>query len=601
MSSIVRVGNTSAASLSVLDEGSPLARRPSVNFVGTGVTVSDDPVNDRSNVVISTSTGSSDTTVFYAEDYGAAGDGTGNDGPAWSAAYTAASAAGGPGRPAVIRGLRNANYRITTSIIVKQYVVVESAKFTGGITGAARISSTNNPAVPAATDVAGQTAGACFTDSGGTGTIPGLEWRDCRITLFRYGMMSTAFAWPHPVLRDVFFENCNIGFIAYQGCQEPRLYNVASGGATPGTTFVAAVTCFASGHPSAGLDNFFCDGLIYDNAGHLRDGADTNATFDAWFEAAILRPDTTSVVVNGSRTFPFTGVARQVSGRNIYIPSRNNRQIFSPTIRKAITEGAELGVALVCNPVFGSFHNISGENMFSAGAQSMLLILISSAGSTANTATFYNIDSLLTTGTALAAIEVQVASGVTPNVDFRAQQVAGTIIGTEHFAEYGLPGLGWGVGPTSFIDPIHVTSTTATAGTANRTHYYRVRDGGSISKVSLHVGTASGNLAVAVYRNTGTGQNAKPGTRFASSGSVACPAAGFRDIALGQTVRVRAGDWLAFAADNTTATFAAFASTQVLATSGLFNGRAGFEDVYPPPATATPTMGLGRGISLVGN
>ena len=107
---------------------------------------------------------------------------------------------------------------------------------------------------------------------------------------------------------------------------------------------------------------------------------------------------------------------------------------------------------------------------------------------------------------------------------------------------------------------VHVTHSglatgTVTIGTANSTRFYRVLNGGTITKVRINVGVQSGNIGVAAYRNTGTGLAAVPGIQLATSGSIACPAPGINDVALGSSVTLLSGDWLAIGADNTTATF----------------------------------------------
>jgi hypothetical protein len=131
--------------------------------------------------------------------------------------------------------------------------------------------------------------------------------------------------------------------------------------------------------------------------------------------------------------------------------------------------------------------------------------------------------------------------------------------------------------------PFVVTSSNVTVGVANVTRYFRAVEGGTISKLRLTVGTASGNIAVAVYRNSGSGLTSVPGTRAATSGSVACPSAGVQDVSLGGSVTVNAGDWLAIGADNTTATFA---GTTGLGDTPLSTGFCGLTSDYPPAATA---------------
>ena len=55
-------------------------------------------------------------------------------------------------------------------------------------------------------------------------------------------------SWQYGLWRDIWFENCNIGIFCYQGAIGHRLEGVFSGGVASGTTYVAAATCFASGH-----------------------------------------------------------------------------------------------------------------------------------------------------------------------------------------------------------------------------------------------------------------------------------------------------------------------------------------------------------------
>lgn len=89
----------------------------------------------------------------------------------------------------------------------------------------------------------------------------------------------------------------------------------------------------------------------------------------------------------------------------------------------------------------------------------------------------------------------------------------------------------------------------------NRAVYVRVIKGGTISKLGIFVGTSSGNVSVGVYSNTGAGTSARPASRQATSGAVACPATGFQEISLGATVTVAEGDWFALSCDNITTTF----------------------------------------------
>lgn len=112
------------------------------------------------------------------------------------------------------------------------------------------------------------------------------------------------------------------------------------------------------------------------------------------------------------------------------------------------------------------------------------------------------------------------------------------------------PAGGWRLPHT--YDPAMLVGYAGMA-TANDAMYYRVRGSGTISKIALIVNVSSGNVSVAVLR--GTPGLTGPGARVATSGAVACPAAGSQEISLGGSVTVNEGDWFAISADNTTATF----------------------------------------------
>lgn len=90
---------------------------------------------------------------------------------------------------------------------------------------------------------------------------------------------------------------------------------------------------------------------------------------------------------------------------------------------------------------------------------------------------------------------------------------------------------------------------------ANDARYLRCLSGGKVRYIGLNVAVSSGNISVGVYRSSGTGQGRQPTTLLASSGSIPCPAAGYVDIDLGQTVDVLPGDYLAMSCDNATASF----------------------------------------------
>lgn len=154
---------------------------------------------------------------------------------------------------------------------------------------------------------------------------------------------------------------------------------------------------------------------------------------------------------------------------------------------------------------------------------------------------------------------------------------------------------GWGVRPFTFLP-----SQSATAVTLNAVFclWHRVIGGGPISKLGFQVGTQGGNIAVAVGRGVRGG--AGPTSLLATSGSVACPAPGYAEVALGASVNVNPEtDWFCIAGDTGTATVLA-ASAMTLGSTGLCTGFAAFENVFPVPATPNTTPGWARGVCLVG-
>jgi hypothetical protein len=145
--------------------------------------------------------------------------------------------------------------------------------------------------------------------------------------------------------------------------------------------------------------------------------------------------------------------------------------------------------------------------------------------------------------------------------------------------------------------PYQLSTANITIGTANSTRFYRVLEGGTISKVRVSIGTSSGNIAAAAYSNSGSGLSSAPGTRLATSGSIASPGTGVQDISLGSSVTLRRGDWIAIGADNTSVTFG---GTTGVGGSTLDAGLCGSEAVFPPAATVTFVPGNNRAITLIG-
>lgn len=148
-------------------------------------------------------------------------------------------------------------------------------------------------------------------------------------------------------------------------------------------------------------------------------------------------------------------------------------------------------------------------------------------------------------------------------------------------------------------DPM-LASHFQNVGTANRTHFLRAFGSGLVSKIRTAVNVQSGNICASIYTNTGTGVNALPLTRIATTGSIACPAAGGAvDLTLDTPVNVTSGDyWFSICADNITATFATHQTTGGVISP---NGRTALQDsTLTGPATAAPTAAAQRMFVLLG-
>lgn len=135
------------------------------------------------------------------------------------------------------------------------------------------------------------------------------------------------------------------------------------------------------------------------------------------------------------------------------------------------------------------------------------------------------------------------------------------------------------------FDP-RMAAAGLTVAVNNRAYYNRVvvRAPRYVTSLTTSVVTASGNICVAIYTNV---SNA-PAARIATSGSVACPAAGMRVVALTAGLWLLPGDyWFAIAADNTTASFNSLNPTIILSALSQFE-----DGAFPLPATATGIGGL---------
>jgi hypothetical protein len=108
--------------------------------------------------------------------------------------------------------------------------------------------------------------------------------------------------------------------------------------------------------------------------------------------------------------------------------------------------------------------------------------------------------------------------------------------------------------------PYTYRADTAQAGSAgipngaNFACFIRMIDAGAVTYLWYQVSVASGNISVGLYASSGTGRQAVPGARYATTGTIACPAGGQIQTTIAG-VTVAYGDWIALSADNTTAAF----------------------------------------------
>ncbi len=137
---------------------------------------------------------------------------------------------------------------------------------------------------------------------------------------------------------------------------------------------------------------------------------------------------------------------------------------------------------------------------------------------------------------------------------------------------------------------------------ANLAVYNRLVTGGVCSNIIIKVGVSAGNISVAAYNNGGEGRVNSPATRLATSGSIACPAAGDATISLGATIYPNIGDWFGLSASSVTATFAAGGSGVALSLLGY--GTQWYQTAAHPLPVGPPVVtdgSIGASILMVGS
>lgn len=139
--------------------------------------------------------------------------------------------------------------------------------------------------------------------------------------------------------------------------------------------------------------------------------------------------------------------------------------------------------------------------------------------------------------------------------------------------------------PPCTINPLNFTGGSIMPA-VNTTVYTRVTSGSAAActKIRLYISASSGNICVAVYAAADS-----PVTQVSTSGSVASPGTGIREITISPAVDIRPGMWIAVAADNTTVSFGR-SGAPGLAANAMGTGFQYYQtSTFPAPATAAPT------------
>jgi hypothetical protein len=115
-----------------------------------------------------------------------------------------------------------------------------------------------------------------------------------------------------------------------------------------------------------------------------------------------------------------------------------------------------------------------------------------------------------------------------------------------------------------------------------------------VNRVGCRVSTQAGNIDLGVYAPDGTGSPlGVASTRLASTGSTACPAAGYREFTIPDTTIVAGWFWIALATDSTSTGFAyTTAADVILPVSGAAPGTGIYHTAssFPLPSTmGSPT------------
>jgi len=169
---------------------------------------------------------------------------------------------------------------------------------------------------------------------------------------------ANAFLEPHntPQFTRCYAQYCNAFVFCYQGSQNNQYDSMRM--AAGGPVHISSATCYPTGSPWAGEDNAMTDGFKFINSQGSLNTGEANTYFDNWFRDSILRPTVGSTVVDATDyIYPFSAsdVVSKASGWALaYVPFRNQKTMFNPTIRDIdIRYGQSYGTACFNGRIIG--------------------------------------------------------------------------------------------------------------------------------------------------------------------------------------------------------------------------------------------------------
>jgi hypothetical protein len=273
------------------------------------------------------------------------------------------------------------SYKTTSPIIVSgSYFNIYGVQGKSIISGTGYISSTTSDdlSYPTATNP-GPMSGSCFYFTSLT------YYSNIESISFSGYKFACAYLTPHnsPRFTNCSYSYCNAFVFCYQGSQN-YTYDTVYGEGNCGPVHISSATCFPSGTPYAGEDNYYTDGFTFANLnGSLSTTGIVNTYFDAWFQNSILRPTVGSYsIATSNYIYPFatTLVETKPSGWSLaFVPMRNPRGMFGIEISDIdIRVNYGYGTALFNTVVFSAYiNNYVWEVYNSTAAQHFIIGAVS--------------------------------------------------------------------------------------------------------------------------------------------------------------------------------------------------------------------------------